>query len=389
MTCSARRDTITLFLAGDLMLGRGIDQLFPESCSPLLHESYVTSAVTYVELAERAHDPIPRGVNHTYVWGDALHELERASPDARIVNLETSVTTSERAEPKGINYRMHPANLPALLAAKLDCVALANNHVMDWGEEGLVETLERLKSGGILAAGAGRDAESAWAPAVIDLGERGRVLVFALGAPDCGIPASWSAGPRRPGVARLPDLSAASVARVAHLVQRVKRPGDLVVASVHWGGNWGYRIPGAHRFFAHELLDRAGVDLIHGHSSHHPRAAEVHAGHLVLYGCGELLNDYEGIRGHEEFRGDLVLAYLPRLEPGTGRLVELGMTPFRIRRFRLEHPPAADREWLRATLSREYRPFGAEVSLTPAGRLRLERSPAGVGAQRAPGGGTE
>ena len=100
--------TRTLFLCGDVMTGRGIDQILRHPSRPVLYERAVTSALEYVGLAEHAHGPIPRRVDPTYVWGVALEELERRRPAARIINLETSITTHEDAAPKGINYRMHP-----------------------------------------------------------------------------------------------------------------------------------------------------------------------------------------------------------------------------------------------------------------------------------------
>jgi len=364
------RDPVTLFLAGDVMLGRGVDQVFARSCRPHLHERFVSSARTYVDLAERAHGPIPRPVDPAYVWGDALAELERVDPEARIVNLETSVTTNEAHAPsKGIHYRMHPANVGALSAAGLDCVTLANNHVLDWGESGLVETLEYLEIAGIRTAGAGRDPVSTRAPTVLDHPGRGRIVVVAVCFPDSGVPLRWTAGPDRPGVHALPDYSEESASAVAGVVEAARRSGDLVVASLHWGSNWGYGIPAAHRRFARLLIERAGVDLVHGHSSHHPRAVEVVHDRLVLYGCGDFLNDYEGIRGHEKFRGDLVLMYFPAIDPRTGKLVRLEMTPLRTRRFRLERPPPEDIEWLRDTLNRESRRFGRGISLTSEERL--------------------
>src|SRR4030095_10058684 len=123
------------------MTGRGIDQVLPRPSRPELHEDYIRSALDYVELAERAHARAPRPVTVCSVWGALLSGLESRSPDCRVVNLETSVTTSEQAAPKGINYRMHPANVPCLAAAKIDCCVLANNHVLDWGASGLRETL--------------------------------------------------------------------------------------------------------------------------------------------------------------------------------------------------------------------------------------------------------
>lgn len=365
-------EPVTLFLAGDVMPGRGIDQVFARSCPPRLYEAYVSSARTYVELAERAHGPIPEPVEHTYVWGDALAELDRVDPDARIVNLETAITTSEDRRPKGVNYRMHGANVALLTVAGIDCAVLANNHVLDWGERGLLDTLKSLEHVACRTAGAGKDLASAEAAAVIDLPRGGRVLVFGFGFIDSGIPPDWAAGPEHPGVKLLPDFSNETVHAVADLVAREKRPGDLVVASVHWGSNWGYHIPRAHRRFAHALVDHAEVDVVHGHSSHHPRALEVYKGHLVLYGCGDLLNDYEGIEGYAEFRDDLVLMYFPSIDPGTGQLTRLELAPFRIRKFQLQRISIPDRDWLRRTLAREYGRFGADVSVARVGSLVVD-----------------
>ena len=100
--------TVTLFLAGDVMTGRGIDQIMREPNAPRLFEPYMSSATGYVELAEQVSGPIPRAVDPGYVWADALAELEKAHPDARIVNLETAVTVSDDASTdKQIHYRMH------------------------------------------------------------------------------------------------------------------------------------------------------------------------------------------------------------------------------------------------------------------------------------------
>jgi poly-gamma-glutamate capsule biosynthesis protein CapA/YwtB (metallophosphatase superfamily) len=358
---------VILALSGDVMLGRGIDQILPHPVSPELHEHYVQSALTYVDLAERANGPIPRPVGFSYVWGDALAELRQA--DARIVNLETSITTSDAYEPKGINYRMHPRNVGCLGAAGITCCVLANNHVLDWGTAGLLETLVTLERAGIHIAGAGRDLAQAAAPAVLDLAPGRRVLVFGFGSDSSGIPLAWAAAPDRPGVHLLKDVSMRSIAGISELARQARRPGDIAVASIHWGPNWGYEIPREFRDFAHALVDQAGFDLVHGHSPHHPLGLEVHRNRLILYGAGDFLNDYEGIEGHEAFRGDLTLLYLPQLSPVTGELLSLRLAPFQIKRFRLNRPSAPDRQWLRDRLDRESRRFGARVGISADGRL--------------------
>ena len=131
-----------------------------------------------------------------------------------------------------------------------------------------------------------------------------------------GTPRGWAATNESAGVNLLTELSEAGAIRVADEIARVARPHDLIIVSVHWGPNWGYEIPHEHRSFAHALIDRADVSIIHGHSSHHPKAVEVYRNRLILYGCGDFINDYEGIRGYEEFRDDLVLMYFAEVAAG-------------------------------------------------------------------------
>jgi poly-gamma-glutamate capsule biosynthesis protein CapA/YwtB (metallophosphatase superfamily) len=382
------RDALRLFLCGDVMTGRGVDQALPHPGDPRIHESYLQSAEMYVRLAEEASGPIPRPVDFSYIWGDALEEFARARPDARIINLETAVTRSDdHWRGKGINYRMHPGNAPCIDAARIDCCVLANNHVLDWGYPGLLETLETLEQAGVRTAGAGRTLAEARAPAVIEVPAKGRVLVFGFGSESSGIPATWAAAPDRPGVNLLEDLSDRTVARIGDQVTRVKRPGDVVVASIHWGDNWGFAVPEEHVRFAHGLV-RAGVNLVHGHSSHHVRPIEVFEDRLLLYGCGDFLDDYEGISGYEAFRSDLALMYFPSLDPGTGRLLDLGMTPILIRRFKANRASREDARWLRDTINRESRRFGFQVNLGEDNRLEcpvgLCRGRAGESAARYP-----
>jgi poly-gamma-glutamate capsule biosynthesis protein CapA/YwtB (metallophosphatase superfamily) len=113
----ARGSVITLFLCGDVMIGRGIDQVQSRSVDPQLFEPSITSASDYVRLAETANGPIPRPVAPGYVWGEALDEIDAMHPDARIVNLETAVTTNPAAWPgKDVLYRTHPENVAVLRA---------------------------------------------------------------------------------------------------------------------------------------------------------------------------------------------------------------------------------------------------------------------------------
>ncbi|MGD8883213.1 MAG: CapA family protein [Desulfobacterales bacterium] len=363
---------VKIFLCGDVMTGRGIDQVLPHPSDPLIYESYMKSARGYVKIAEQVNGPIQQPVSFAYIWGDALEEFNRSAPHVRLINLETSITTrNDYWKAKGIHYRMHPKNIASLKAARIDVCSLANNHVLDWGYSGLLETLASLKTADIKSVGAGRNIHEAGAPAVINIGDQSRVIVFSFGWITSGIPYNWAAGKNRPGVNLLGDLSDKSLRYIQRKVREVKRKGDIVVVSIHWGGNWGYDIPQKQIRFAHRLVEDSGVDVIHGHSSHHVKAIEVYKGKLILYGCGDFLNDYEGIGGYEEFRSDLALMYFATVDPSTGKLVALQMTPTQIRRFRVNRASGTDARWLQNNLNIEGAKFGTRVKLDQANRYVL------------------
>jgi len=368
----SQKGSLSLILTGDVMLGRGIDQIQQFPSHPRLYENYVKSAQTYVELAEQLNGAIPRYVNPDYIWGDALNVLEGDPPDVSIINLETSITDrGTYAAAKGIHYRMHPNNMDCIAAAKIDCCVLANNHVLDWGQRGLLDTLDTLDTAGIGHAGAGRDRRSASAPWIRAIPGKGRVLVFGIGHGSSGVPRSWAAGLNTPGVEYISDLTEQTVDQLSERIARERRNGDFVIVSIHWGPNWGYQIDVAQTAFAHALIDRAGVDLIHGHSGHHRKATEVYKGRLILYDCGDFINDYEGIQGNEGFRPELVMMYRLTLNLPEKRLTEVQLIPFRLRKFRLEHANLEDTAWLADTLCKEYGRFGGHVGLDNAGNLTL------------------
>jgi poly-gamma-glutamate capsule biosynthesis protein CapA/YwtB (metallophosphatase superfamily) len=358
-------ESTVIFLAGDVMTGRGVDQILPKPGSPELRESHVTDARRYVALAENISGPIPGPVRPPYIWGQGLTAFERFAPEARIINLETAVTSSNDFWPeKAVHYRMNPGNVECLTTARIDVCCLANNHVLDFGPTGLVETLATLHAEGLQTAGAGRDILVRVPLSV------GALLVSAFGASTSGIPRKWGATNSRPGVHLLADLTEDTAATVAAALVDARRPGDLALASIHWGSNWGFEVSSQQVRFAHRLIE-SGVDVVHGHSSHHVRPIEIYRGRLVLYGCGDLLTDYEGIQGHEVYRGDLGLMYFVRLTRGGGALVDLRMAPMRLRRMALERASSDDTRWLAQTLSEISRPFGTSFQTDAGGIITL------------------
>src|SRR5690606_10785280 len=120
---------------------------------------------------------------------------------------------------KSIHYRMHPENIDCLTVARVDCCVLANNHVLDFGREGLRETLQALRRAGLGIAGAGENADRAAAPCDVDVPAKGRVRVYALGFGTSSIPFEWAAGKASPGVNLLRFPTADAGARVGRLMR--------------------------------------------------------------------------------------------------------------------------------------------------------------------------
>jgi poly-gamma-glutamate synthesis protein (capsule biosynthesis protein) len=360
----------TIFLCGDVMTGRGIDQILPYPGDPALRESVVTDARTYVTLAERVNGEIPRPVPFAWPWGDVLSVLDELAPDVRLINLETAVTTAGDFAPgKAVHYRMNPANAGCLAVARPDVCVLANNHVLDFGPSGLAESLQTLTEFEIRYAGAGLDVQEAQRPAASELAGGGRVLTVAAGLTSSGVPSHWAATADRSGVAYVGDLSERSAVELAERALASNRAGDVTVVSLHWGSNWGYSVDTHQVRFAHRLID-AGVDVVYGHSSHHPRPIELYRGRLILYGCGDLVNDYEGIQPFRAFREELRLLYFASLAPG-GWLSVLRMGPMRARRMRLERAGQEDTEWLRSTVEHASEHFGTRIDGQDDGTLAV------------------
>jgi poly-gamma-glutamate synthesis protein (capsule biosynthesis protein) len=362
-----------MFLCGDVMLGRAVDQILPCPGDPMLREEYARDARAYVELAEMRNGPIPYPVDYAWPWGHALHVLRDLAPDVRVINLETSITrVGDFAPGKAVHYRMSPGNVPCLSALAPDVCALANNHVLDFGRRGLADTIDALRGVGFRAVGAGRDEHAAREPALVPISGGARVVVVACGMASSGIPASWAAARDRAGINFVADLSESSAAAIIDQVSAVRRAADVVIVSIHWGTNWGHEIPTDQRRLAHWLID-GGVDIVHGHSSHHARPIEIYHDKLVLYGCGDFINDYEGIAGREKYRNDLRLMYFASVDQDTGALIGLQIAPMQSRKMRLRHASRADSAWLQAVLDEISWPFAPRVVMTPHGMLALEQ----------------
>ena len=252
------RSSTTIAFLGDIMLGRGVAE----------------------EIGRR--EP-------AVFWGDLVPVL--AAPDLVIANLECAIT--EHTVPwtrtsKAFHFRAPPDAVEVLRAGRVGAVGLANNHVLDFEQGGLLDTLRHLETAGIAHAGAGETLEQAREPAVVTAGVL-RVGIAAFTDNEPG----WAAGPGRPGTSQLRFLPTPGALRtVERTVARARDAGaSFIVLSLHWGANMVERPPRPFRRFARAALDR-GVDMIHGHSAHIFQGVEVHHGKPILYDTGEALDDY-------------------------------------------------------------------------------------------------
>jgi len=221
-----------------------------------------------------------------YPWGDTLPLLRRA--DALVGNLEFVLADDGEPWPgKTFHFRADRRAVASLEAAGFALVSVANNHVLDYGTDAALESLATLSERGIRFAGAGADADEARRPAVIRRDDLTiALLAFTDNEPD------WEAGPESPGVHHVPvDLHDHRAAALLDAVARQREVADLVIASAHWGGNWGVAVPRDHRAFGRALVD-AGADVVFGHSPHIVRGVEVYRGRPILYGAGDFVDDY-------------------------------------------------------------------------------------------------
>ncbi len=271
-------------------------------------------------------DPFPTTVDYRYPWGDALDVLEEIRPAARIVNLGNQrhherrfLAAKRHSLPDASRKRQAAERGPNRLLC-----SLKQPRSRPAGLAGYRRPSKRCVRRESRPPGAGENAARAASPAIIEIAPEIRLAVFGYGTESSGVPASWAA--RQPFTRRefhFRIFHRGPPRKLSESISGQTRPEDLVIFSVHWGGNWGYDVPEEQVRFAHQLIDSGAVDVVHGHSSHHVRPLEVYRGKLILYGAGDFLNDYEGIEGNEGYRDDLALDVLPTFESGTGRLVRL------------------------------------------------------------------
>ena len=275
-------------------------------------------------------------VESEYVWGDLLKEQKLREADLRVINLETSVTTSnDPMEGKPVLYKMHPQNLSILKEAKIDFVTMANNHTFDWSEKGLNDTISSLDKNRVAYAGIAKETRDIFLPKILQVNEK-KVHIYCLGDVSSGMSLDWIPSKNKAGVAVVNVKKDSD--KICEIIKQNSEGADLVIVSIHFGPNWGFQVSESHANFAHKIIDEAKVSIVHGHSSHHFKPIEIYKQKLILYGCGDLINDYEVIdNGYEEkYLSRFSLAYFPEIDLHNGNLKGLEITVYRMKNLRLE-----------------------------------------------------
>jgi poly-gamma-glutamate synthesis protein (capsule biosynthesis protein) len=334
--------TVSLNLTGDVMLGRAVDQSL------------------------RCFGP-------AHPWGDLLALLREA--DLTVVNLECVIAGGGRPWsrwPKVFHFRADPVAIEALQRAGVDCVTLANNHVLDYEEEALLEMLDRLRRGGIAFTGAGHDLEEARRPAMLGAaGLRVGVVAFTDNEP------GWAARPDGPGTNHIPiTLEERSLGPVRDGIARARSAGaDLVIFSIHWGPNMVQRPTALFRDFAHAVIE-LGADVVFGHSAHIFQGIELYGGRPIVYDAGDFVDDYIV---DPELRNDWGLLF--RLEADRAGVRRIDLIPVDIRHRQANRAVGVEREAIAGRIERLSAELGTSIH-HEGDRLRIElREPILAGAR--------
>jgi poly-gamma-glutamate capsule biosynthesis protein CapA/YwtB (metallophosphatase superfamily) len=298
--------SLTVALVGDVMLGRGVNRMTADHGS-------------------------------AYPWGDILPAVRGA--DCFLINLECALTDhTERWSDGGYKpfyFRANPREVETLQLAGVDFASLANNHAVDFGTAGMLDTIRRLDYGGITHAGAGADLAAARMPAFLAADSlRVGVVAFA------DHPAAWAAGPTAPGINYTPvSLAAEHFGALAQALTVTRRQADLVIFSMHWGPNMRIRPAPAFRAFARRVIE-AGADVFWGHSAHVVQGVEIWQGKPILYDTGDFVDDYAV---DPELRNDLSGLFLLRVRPP--RITRIDVIPVAIGRCQVNRARGAERDW--------------------------------------------
>ncbi|HEX5169701.1 MAG TPA: CapA family protein [Cyclobacteriaceae bacterium] len=307
---------LTIGLTGDVMIGRTLDGI----------------------IEERGYD---------FPWGNVLSLMN--GTDLNLINLETTLTYSVNEVHKTFNFKAAPDKVKSLLNANISIVNLANNHILDYGEEGLLETITTLASAGIKFIGAGNNISEALAPVIVD---RDSIKLGVLGLTDNE--PGWKAT-SRPGTNYLDISDKRERAVILNSIEELRKKCDVLIVSIHWGPNMQKEPPSGFITFAHDMIN-CGASVIHGHSAHIFQGIECFNNGIVLYDTGDFVDDYAV---DPELRNDLSAFFILRVS--TSGIVDLEFIPIAISGYQVNQAVGADRAWVIQHMMKLSSVFGTKV----------------------------
>jgi poly-gamma-glutamate capsule biosynthesis protein CapA/YwtB (metallophosphatase superfamily) len=305
-------------------------------------------------------DAVMNGMGYRFVWGNLITNLLQT--DLNIVNLETTLTHSKQKVPKVFNFKASPDKVVALTDANIQVVNLANNHILDFTETGLLDTLKTLEAAGIRYVGAGRTGEEAARPACFT---RNGISLGIVGFTDNE--PGWKATVSKPGVNHINITNPRDREKALLCIGQTKKVADIVIVSIHWGPNMKVEPSPAFIDFAHQMID-SGATIIHGHSAHNFQGIELYKGKLILYDTGDLVDDYVV---HPTFKNDH--SFFFRVDVNKEGVTGVHLTPVLIDNCQVNLATGKDSRWSLQRMRELSQPWG--TTITESGEVLLEDQP--------------
>ncbi|HXH19769.1 MAG TPA: CapA family protein, partial [Chitinophagales bacterium] len=284
-----------------------------------------------------------------YVWGNVLPVMKKT--DFNLINLETTLTRSVKQVSKTFNFKALPDRVECLTLANISVVNLANNHILDYTEEGLLETIATLKHQHIEYTGAGYNSADAEKAVRLTCKE---ISLGILGLTDNE--PGWKAGRHHPGTNYVDIDNAHDRDAALTAIQNLKREVNCCIVSIHWGPNM--RIKPSKKFiaFAHAMIEH-GADIIHGHSAHIFQGIEIYRDKLILYDTGDFVDDYSV---DPLLRNDRSFFFICSITKEGIRSLQL--VPVLIDNFQVNLAAGEDYQWCIHRMQQLSKEFGTEVS---------------------------
>ncbi len=246
------------------------------------------------------------------------------SADITFANLESSISTrGEKLIEKGYWLRAHPKAVEGIKYAGLDIVNIANNHILDFTEIAMMDTIEILDSNNIKHIGAGANLSEARTPIVFEVN---KIKIGFLGYSDFY---QYGFGkPRGKGYRYFEakeDISGVAPLKfelIEEDIKKLREEVDLIVISLHWGIEESHHVPEDQRELAHSIMD-AGADMILGHHPHQLQGIEIYNGKAIVYSMGNFIFDQNDKENNETMIVDVDFT--------DGKITKLEVIPLKIR----------------------------------------------------------